>query len=1444
MGYINLGTERSFASTPTLDTERENPIQTSKKWTPSFIDIFNHKINIDLTTGNLLISTTDIAYPFYKFSLGITRKYDLQEQFMQLSYMENFPNVNPKPHWFSNWQFAYEADIDEIWLKTFSELHITSGIGANGFFEIDYPNFKRNFKERTDIEKLLKTYGVPQNTLSNLNWTFSKHDFCLRTKRGNFQIITGHFQPETLVDDIQMNVWLFNPITGSAFYIGSDYFYNKRGDSIREIGYQMLVTKLIDSLGHKIILTPVTNDPPFKKFILSDDSTLQDNSNRRFSIELNRSIFYPDGLNPQGQVAKNIVSKVTDHSKHNYNEYLYSYTENHLLEQITFPSSIDTHKTKYHYTNNDFPGVLTAIENYDGKVIEFEYFEDPFDNDERLNPRLKVKKILVPDGIVFEYHYNANNNELIVQISKQGFPEFDREIIYQYIKDANTKQRFMVSNEVMVKKCYEVNDGGGLSERSPQNPQIIKTQTEYTHDGRYNVYRKIDPHNRVLKFEYNDINQVVKVWDFDNHETEYFYDNPIDPSENDPMQYDVLEERMKNLIRFVDPLTASGFREDEQIVTKKFIYKKYNNRSSVSPLEDGIHSTHRILSEEDERNQIWTYEYDDLGSNKPLLPTFAQSPKGFKTTTAYNNRGERVLLTDDQGNNHVYEFTPQGQAEKYINPNNEEVKMTYYPCGNWLHTFEDQLSLVSTIVRYPDGKISKITDPKGDSIDYEYHSNDRLKIIKRHRLAIRFNASDAATTLDFDDLNTEFTYTPMGLISSLKNPKGLILKIEYDEIRRIKHWFHDVANPKKMRYCYDKIGQVIQLENLAGQTIRYSYTNMGFLESISYPPWHNGIGTQSGKRIRYRFYDYLGRCFTMSDNELGDYEFIYDKMGNITYRRNPEGFELVLTHDEDNRLEYVENITKDFVLDIKLDSLGHIDTLTDGDKWDPSITWKYKYEKTNGIMKVLNLYEIENASIDLKSSYDFDEKDRIISLTYEWTKPPRKSELKRTFHYRIDDLLGEIREFEPNLFNYDGVKQLIYEDAGKIIFDYDQAGNRLFKIPLIEYAHRNINEYNELNQLEHEKILNAKIKYDDNENIRKIEFIGDSDKNQEFYFDGFNKLRLYKSKNVEINYLYNVDGQIFKITVKDLTQTPPKIDEYTINYLFSKPILINQNNALEMLLTWDLNGKLLRAQRNNNIGGINFPKSLFALYDGLGNIVSLVDSDRNEKRHITYNSWGEEVHSNDDYLFGLLGYKGGISDIHSGNVLFGVRWYIPVLGRFFSYDPIDLIKYANNFRTYLNLYSYTYNNPISLYDPAGLNPVPQYNPMPESQLLEPPYCQITNLPAYRPERLKMLGFELVKGKFSRHQIWAHPSGHTVYYWSNPETKSGITPNEKKFGLLVHEEKSQYDATLRYYEDGTIERYWIKSGHSQYFRQELEGDLWNMVDPDSGKALMEEGSVVK
>ena len=171
------------------------------------------------------------------------------------------------------------------------------------------------------------------------------------------------------------------------------------------------------------------------------------------------------------------------------------------------------------------------------------------------------------------------------------------------------------------------------------------------------------------------------------------------------------------------------------------------------------------------------------------------------------------------------------------------------------------------------------------------------------------------------------------------------------------------------------------------------------------------------------------------------------------------------------------------------------------------------------------------------------------------------------------------------------------------------------------------------------------------------------------------------------------------------------IENTRLHYLQSKPILVERNSSPPMLLTWDSYGKLLRIRRQQTISGGTYPNSIFPLYDGLGNIVQFVNSVKTSLAIISYDTWGCIGSIVDPQgLFELWGFGGGIFDKTSRNLLFGTRWYFPLVGKWLSEDPIvteiwDLPSMTADYQELSNLYCYVLNDPVNRLDPWGLQAI-------------------------------------------------------------------------------------------------------------------------------------------
>jgi RHS repeat-associated protein len=98
----------------------------------------------------------------------------------------------------------------------------------------------------------------------------------------------------------------------------------------------------------------------------------------------------------------------------------------------------------------------------------------------------------------------------------------------------------------------------------------------------------------------------------------------------------------------------------------------------------------------------------------------------------------------------------------------------------------------------------------------------------------------------------------------------------------------------------------------------------------------------------------------------------------------------------------------------------------------------------------------------------------------------------------------------------------------------------------------------------------------------------------------------------------------------------------------------------------------------------------YYLFDGLGNVVGLVDSSGNRQATYSYDPYGNTTLSGSAAAANPIRYESGIQD-STGLYHFGERYYQPALGQWTQLDPAGMDP----------AYQYAGDNPINLDDPSG-----------------------------------------------------------------------------------------------------------------------------------------------
>jgi RHS repeat-associated protein len=1278
------GIPREFAAAPTLDTQRRSAFQDTRR-DPTGFSMFGHQLRVDLVTGNLVVTTSDLSYDYQGASFGVARRYDMQEQHMQAGFLATHANVDPRPHAFSNWQLRQEADIEEVWLTTSYELQVSAPFGPSALLRESNPGFCRHV--RGDPTNTLATYGVPGRTLAQLGWRFAPGDLLLRTDRGPFLIASGTLEPETLVDPLNAAVWIFNPITGQAWLLSSELYFDVTAGAARDVGFPLLTTTSVDALGHFIRLTPGPGPVP-------PSLTLSNGAGQSITLALERTIAYPDGRNPGGTVWRHTVTSATDETKAQYNRYAYEYDPaSLLLTHVSLPSSIGVRSVDYGYGDPAFPGTLTSIANSAGDELTFAYAEDPLDLDDRLNARLKVREITDPTGVTFEYTPDYPNRTVAASVSQPAAGFARRTTTYTYLQDEDTSRRYVTRTTTTVTVGFAL--ASGALNALPA-PQIVSTTAVYTDDGRFNLAETVDPIGRTAGYTYNDFNQVTESVDIGGRLTQYVYDLPDAPAPARPRCYDLLEVSREGLLRTITSTTPFAAADAVTAVVTKYTYQPYNAATSGDAADYEAQSTHRIATFANALGRVWTCQYDDAASFSPLQATTVITPLGRTSRHQFDAKGNPIQIIDAEGNATTLEYSAQGQLMRYVDANGAVTEVAYYPCGNWVHTITDPVGAVSEVVREVDGKITQTVEPQGQTLGYRYYPNEWASDIVAQRPSVKVGRS-GYQTLAFVNLATHFAYSPLGRLTAVTEPRGVTMRYERDELDRLVRWYQEPQPMRSVDYAYDPAGQLVGKSDQRGMCTQYGYSQAGYLESTKFPAWNNGVKVVAGKEVQNTLLDFDGRTLTQSDSERpGALQRGYDATGAVVFEQEPGGFTYEVEYDEDGGWIKVYDPDGACDLDAQRDNLGRVATLTDSAVLDGSVQYAYLYRNpraTGG--KVLHLFERAVAAITAQTTFGYDPRGALTGLNHI---VGGASQFGQQLAYDASARLANVTGDNATSFTYDALSQLIYESGSALVCDYDEAGNRAFRTanPIGAPAAT----FEQLNRLLTEPTTGQKFTYDatgdlETETIRA--------RASSYFFDGMGMLRRVERGTRVVEYLYDGSGKL----VERRATNAGRVATTELHYVFGRMVRADENGAMKTLHTWDpVDGSLLRVRQPQAGGATALPNSTFVLVDGFASIVRTVDGAGAVTKIPGYDVWGVPVAPMASQA-AAWGWKGLEYDDETELVRSGARWYNPVLGRWISEDPLpkrDGGGGVAGLAGISNLYAYVGNSPATRRDSSGYAP--------------------------------------------------------------------------------------------------------------------------------------------
>ncbi len=671
--------------------------------------------------------------------------------------------------------------------------------------------------------------------------------------------------------------------------------------------------------------------------------------------------------------------------------------------------------------------------------------------------------------------------------------------------------------------------------------------------------------------------------------------------------------------------------------------------------------------------------------------------KYIETLSSYTSDGNHLAsYTDENGNVTEYAYNIfNGVLEAVTSPmgTGEETTTTSYEydaMGNVVSvsTADSELQYV-----YTNDKLTEIITENGKfTLTYD---------IWGQVTAVNVVTATGVIPLVLYSYNTGKNRTQVKTVTYSNSAENTsIYSYEYYDngnIKKVK-----LNNDEKHSISYDNLGNLIQIKNVGGRTVKYTDAGMRIYDN-SNALVYTSVTTDDGTAIEENYgvkykelepsYDYnadTGVSTNTSGIEIGELYSVEEKASTDWFGR------------EDSHTTTIYDITAE-TEETPATVLGKIDTdyvypVADG-KTSQTIE-KYINKTYNGNNEEVRVFD--------GYYYEYDKQNRISA---EKTLNADGNTTTDKYSYEYDKL-GQLVRFNDAVEN----KTFTYS--------YDSNGNILAKT---EYAYTtgelgtatNTITYSydtqwadKLISVEDASVGNKTISYD---NIGNPTYYLGAD----LTWEGRNLVKFDNKVDKEITYKYDENGMRYRTIVKNKEDS----SEITIDYVWVDSKLIST------VFTEDGKSKTAKYLYNDfdepvgmfltDEDGIR--RTYYYLKNAQGDITNIVDSSGRKMVEFTYDAWGKRsVEFQADlsnpnnlpfwykcmnaYALTPFGYRGYCFDTYTGLYYLQSRYYDPNTGRFINADDTN---YLNATGTVLscNLFAYCENDAVNRVDPRGNSPI-------------------------------------------------------------------------------------------------------------------------------------------
>ncbi|MFO7619070.1 MAG: RHS repeat-associated core domain-containing protein, partial [Thermoplasmata archaeon] len=698
-----------------------------------------------------------------------------------------------------------------------------------------------------------------------------------------------------------------------------------------------------------------------------------------------------------------------------------------------------------------------------------------------------------------------------------------------------------------------------------------------------------------------------------------------------------------------------------------------------------------MVSSRDPAGNVYDYQYDQIYR----LVNFTD-PMGNMTCYGYDNNDNIICYISPNGFTTTYEYDLRDRLTTITDPTGNQSIRNHDALGN-IVSYTDRTGATWNNYYDLNGRLKRETDPLGNQTLFSFDQNGNvLNRTDRNGNAWQFTYDGLGQMTESTcpyGFSTLYEYDALGNLVTKEDALGQVTAFAYDALGRLtsaKSPMGHITN-----FTYDSMGNLLEVTNPRGFTTSYGYDNMSRISSILLP---------NGDSEAYA-YDANGNLESRTDGEGGLTTYAYDALNRLVGKILPDDEVFVYAYDANGNLKHASRSYGKGNISLAYDSLDRIiSESVDHGTFLKDITYDYDRE---GRPMEINLVQ-DGRTI----SYARDALGRLTSIfdssgytNFTYDAGGRNTEIHyadgsiTTKAWNDADLIRNLTNTDPfssplSWFNYTynhiGLVTDIQTSDGTISYDYNadrwitnMSGKDFYNYswdPNGNLIGEQINSgpwvassYDENDQLSSRGT--ATYDYDRNGNLaKKTEGASVTD----YLYDADNHLVRINGDYGETAHAYGPLGD------RIFTDNGTAHREFT--YLFDN--LVMESGLSGNLMAYYTFGDALDEPYFMEGGGQEYSYQL----DGMGNVVSLLDSGGSVAAEYSYDAFGGT--SRNGALENPFMFESRFYDADNGIYDFRARNYDPETARFMSRDPLG-------FESEYNLYLFCRNNPLKFNDPYG-----------------------------------------------------------------------------------------------------------------------------------------------